>query len=78
MEIDLVIERPGRDILLIEIKSTTQVTNVMLKNLISISRDIPNSRLLCLSNDPFIRQVENVMIYPWKIGLKEIFLNQEF
>lgn len=40
VEVDLVIERSGQPTLLIEIKSTSQVTRNMLNNLINISKDV--------------------------------------
>ena len=50
VEVDLVIERPEQDTLVIEIKSTQQVTSNMLGNLIAIGKDINNSQIICLSN----------------------------
>ena len=73
VEVDLVIERPQQDTLVIEIKSTQQVTAGMLGNLISIGKDIPNSQIICLSNDPYTKVINGVIVYPWQIGLKEIF-----
>lgn len=73
VEIDLVIERPGKKTLFIEIKSTTQVTRDMLAHVINMGKSIRNTELLCLSNDPYVKEIDGVMIYPWQTGLKEIF-----
>jgi len=56
LEIDLIIERPGQTTLLIEIKSTREVTEPMLKTLRLLKNDFPNAETLCLSNDPFAKQ----------------------
>ena len=73
VEIDLVIERPGKTTLLIEIKSTDTVTESMLSHLSNIGKDVKNTELLCLSNDPYLKEINGVKIYPWQLGLKEIF-----
>lgn len=77
VEIDLVIERPGKTTLLIEIKSTQQVLRPMLTPLLRIAKDLPNSEAWCLSNDPHIKEVDGVMIYPWQLGLREIFIQDQ-
>lgn len=73
VEIDLVIERPAKPLLLIEIKSNTQVTPESLSNFIKLSRDIKNSEAICLSRDTYPKQIEHVRVMPWQEGLKEIF-----
>lgn len=73
VEIDLVIERPEKPLLLIEIKSSTQVRTVDLKNLQVIAKELGDCEAICLSNDPMCRKIDNVMIYPWQEGVKKIF-----
>ena len=73
VEVDLVVERPGKKTVLIEIKSTQQVTSSMLTPLINIAKDLPKSEALCLSNDPHLKEIDGVMIYPWRLGLQHIF-----
>lgn len=72
-EIDLVIERPGKKFLLIEIKSSQTVTEDALKNFIKLSNEIPNAEAICLSNDRYAKEIGHVKVLPWKIGLDEIF-----
>ena len=73
VEIDLVIERPGGKTLLIEIKSTQTVTESMLTHLTNIGNDLKNSELMCLSNDPYLKEIRGVKVVPWQTGLTEIF-----
>lgn len=73
-EVDLIIERPGLAILLIEIKSTAQVDERILKPFIKLSQEIDNSEAICLSNDPFARQIGPVKAMPWRQGLASIFM----
>lgn len=72
-EIDLIVERPGQSLLLIEIKSTLSVNESMLKNLINISKDLSKSKAICLSREPFPKKINNVEIFPWKEGIKKFF-----
>lgn len=77
VEIDLVVERPGKPLLLIEIKSSQQVKVEDLKSLQKIAQELGESEPVCFSNDPQVRKVDNVIIYPWKIGIEKFFLVEE-
>ena len=72
-EIDLILERPGKKTLCIEIKSSKKIVKKDLQNLIRLGSDIPQSSLYCLSRDPIKRKVKNVTCIEWRAGLKEIF-----
>jgi len=74
VEIDLVVERPKKPLLLIEIKSSQQVKAEDLQPLKKIALGLGECELVCFSNDPHQRKVENMMIYPWKEGIKKFFL----
>lgn len=77
VEIDLVVERPGRPLLLIEIKSSQQVKTEDLRSLKKISRELGEAcESVCFSNDPQVRKIEGVMIYAWQEGVKKFFLNE--
>jgi len=70
LEIDLLVERPGQALLLIEIKSATQVDESMLSNLKRIQKDLPEAQYCCLSNDPVPKIFESeIFAYPWQQGL---------
>ena len=72
-EIDLILERPGKSTLCIEIKSTENVKKEDLKSLIKLGADIPQSTLYCFSRDAKRRKIRNVLCLNWQEGLKKIF-----
>lgn len=72
-EIDLVVERPGLPLLLIEIKSTTHVQDHMLANLMKIGKEMPHAELLCFSQDPYEKKYHNIRLLPWQLGLERYF-----
>lgn len=74
-EIDLIIEKPKREILLIEIKSNDRSEEIDLHNLKKFQRDIPNSKAYCLSRDQYKIKRENVEFFPWDEGIEKIISN---
>lgn len=72
-EIDLVIERPGQELLLIEIKSSTQIQDSHLTNLRKIHKDFPTAELVCLSQDPYEKTQDEIKVLPWREGLIRYF-----
>lgn len=74
VEIDLVIERPGKPLLLIEIKSKTKVSEEDCFALETIGKDLdPKSERYLLSRDPIQRLFGKTRALLWIDGLKEIF-----
>ncbi|MCX7115297.1 MAG: AAA family ATPase [Gammaproteobacteria bacterium] len=76
-EIDLVVERPGKPILFIEIKSTTLVEGRHLSTLKTLSRDFGDCEAICLCREQYIKKIDNIMVYPWAIGIKKYFFDTE-
>lgn len=72
-EIDLVVERPGLSLLLIEIKSTTQIQEHQLVNLKKIGQEFSEAELVCLSQDPYEKEYNGIKLLPWFSGLKRYF-----
>ena len=72
-EVDLVVERPGKPLLCIEIKSSDDVNQDDLQSYIRLTHDIPNSEAICLSRDPYLKKFHHVVAYPWQQGIREIF-----
>lgn len=70
IEVDLIVERPGRIPLFIEIKSSKEVNASSLSNLINLSKDFGDCEAICLSRDPLSRRVDNVLLMNWQEGLK--------
>ncbi len=73
-EVDLVIERPGKPLLFIEIKSSQNIDLQDLKTLVTLSNDFKDCETLCLSNEPRRKQLGAITVYPWQEGIKKIFL----
>ena len=71
-EIDLIVERPGKKLLFIEIKSSLSVKDEQLSNLIKLSHD-HNAESVCFSRDKIARKVGNTIIFPWEEGIKKYF-----
>jgi uncharacterized protein len=73
LEVDLVVERPGKPILFVEIKSSTHVTRELISSFVQLTRDFGTSESICLSDDPLEKMIEHVRVIPWKTGLKRYF-----
>lgn len=71
VEIDLIIERPGRPRALIEFKSTDSVKNLdenKLRSYLKLTHEIPNSETFIISNDPMELKREHCSFIPyWKM-----------
>src|SRR3990167_1799646 len=72
-EIDLVVERPGKPILFIEIKSSDNVEERHLATLKTLSRDFGECEAVCLSRDPYPKKIGDIIVYPWNTGVKKYF-----
>jgi predicted AAA+ superfamily ATPase len=75
-EIDLVVERPGIPLLMLEIKSTKQIEERMLGNLRKIKKDFPEAEAVCLSQDKYAKDYDGIKALPWQEGIKQYFTNE--
>ncbi|HXH73917.1 MAG TPA: AAA family ATPase [Bacteriovoracaceae bacterium] len=73
VEIDLVIEKNKKDIILVEIKSTTNVHEENLSSLIGLGSDFKSSTRYLLCQEKLPRMVKDIRIMNWMDGIKEIF-----
>ncbi len=73
LEIDLVVERPGQPLLLIEIKSSRDVKEQDLLNLQSIAKDLGECEAICLSNETRKKKFGEIVVYPWAEGIQTYF-----
>jgi predicted AAA+ superfamily ATPase len=71
-EIDLVVDRPGQPLLLIEIKSTSTVQEAQLTTLKQISSELKADAVV-LSQDSITRKIEGIRLYPWYTGISKLF-----
>jgi len=72
-EIDLVIDRPGKPCVLIEIKSTDKVTPRDTAILNHFASDFSGAEILCLSLDPHPKKIEAVTCLPWDKAFEKLF-----
>jgi predicted AAA+ superfamily ATPase len=72
-EIDLIVERPGKPIALVEIKSSARVDIKTVSKLRRFEGDWPESELYVLCRESRARDKDGVFIRPWPKGLAEIF-----
>ena len=79
LEIDLVVERPGKPLLLIEIKSASQVDSHRLGKLKKLKEDLDPCEFWIISQEKFARQLTDqegahwVTLLPWREGLMRLF-----
>jgi len=73
-EIDLIIEKPSGEVILLEIKSTDNVRPKHYKTLELLGGDIANSKSIVVSRDKYRRKTDSgVLICPWKKIIEEVF-----
>ena len=72
-EIDLIIHRPGKQLLLIEIKSTNDVQQEQLKTIVDLKKEIANSIAICISNDKNKKLYGDIMVWPWREAILHYF-----
>src|SRR3990167_4562004 len=72
-EIDMVVERPGQPILFVEIKSCTDVLVHHLAGMNKLAHDFGDCELVCFSRDTYAKELNGVMVYPWRDGIKRYF-----
>lgn len=73
-EIDLVVDRPGKPLLLIEIKSTDHAKKEHLASLEKFKREFNSCEAVCFSRDPYAKRIGDVLILPWDQGIKRFFV----
>lgn len=77
-EVDLIIERPGKPVALIEIKSSETVderdTRIVERFLKDFPKKFGSPQGFCFSRDPRPKKIGSVHALPWEMGLKEIGL----
>ena len=73
VEIDLIVERPGKPLLCVEIKSTDTISERDIHSFITVTKDMQGCEAIVLSRDRFLKKFDHVTCYPWKQGLEECF-----
>lgn len=75
VEVDLIVERPGEALLLIEIKSSENVREQDLRSMGMIMKDLDNCEAICLSCDRWAKKFGEIKVYPWREGIVKYFSN---
>lgn len=73
VEVDLVVERPQKKPLFIEIKSTDEIERTDLTGFIRLCKDFVDCEPICLSRNRFTKKLGDVTAYFWQDGIKNIF-----
>lgn len=73
VEVDLIVERPGKKILFLEIKSTTSVRSEQMSSFSKLAEDFGECEAICLSQDIRRKNLKNIQVFPWRDGLKKFF-----
>ncbi len=75
VEIDLIVERPGKKLLCIEIKSAETIQRENISAFISITKEIKKSESICICNEEYAKKIDHVLVLPWKLALQKYFSN---
>lgn len=77
VEIDLVVERPGEPLLFIEFKSSTLVKDRELRTLQTMVGEVKNAEGICVSREPSMRKVGNIVVCPYQKIFEILRLDQK-
>ena len=72
-EIDLVVEKPNGEIILIEIKSSTIIFDSHLKHLRHFKSSFPTAKFICACQVPMPEKRDHILVLPWQEAISYIF-----
>lgn len=72
VEIDLVVETPRKELVLVEIKSSDRVDDSRLTSLVALKKSMKAKELWVFSRDPVRRGSDDWTIWPWQSGLQAL------
>lgn len=72
LEIDLVVERPGRSSVLVEIKSSSDVKPTQLRHISEIKKEFPEFDAICICRENQTRKIGDILIMPWMEAFREL------
>ncbi len=73
VEIDLIVQRPGKPLVLIEIKSSVNVRPEHLRQFNRLASDFINAERICLSRATTAQIIDGIRVMPWQEGLRWLF-----
>jgi predicted AAA+ superfamily ATPase len=72
IEVNFVIERPGKPLLFVEVKSAEVANESMTKCLRIVARDFADAEMQLWSRDPVAKRYGQVTCMPWDMGLARL------
>lgn len=60
----------------IEVKANDNVNNKHFKGLKAFAEEYTVKKQIIVSNDPYIRQANDIMIYPWRVFLEKLWVGE--
>jgi predicted AAA+ superfamily ATPase len=73
LEVDFIL---GDHEVAIEVKSTNMVTPRHFKGLKSFKEEYKVKKLIVISNDPYTRLIDDIIVLPWKIFLEQLWAGE--
>lgn len=73
VEIDLIVERPGKKILCIEIKSSDNIREDKLTSFINIVKEFEDGEAICISQENRAKKIGEISVLPWMDALLKYF-----
>jgi len=70
LEVDFIL---GDHEVALEVKSTTSANPRQMQGLKRFAEEYRVKKLILVSNDPFPRQVENILVLPWRTFLDQLW-----
>ncbi len=70
IEVDFIL---GENEVAIEVKASSQINSRHLKGLKSFAEEYKVKKQIVVSTDPFLRQIEDILIMPWRIFLDRLW-----
>ena len=74
LEIDLLVERPGKELWAIEIKSSDRVDSKIIQTKLELAKDLKVKRFIFASQETTPRTVKGVDHLPWREALRQLFM----
>jgi len=73
VEVDLIIDRPGQVLVLVEIKSATTIDERHLRHLARFQEDFPDAEFFCVARVAVAQKVGKILVLPWQEALDRLF-----
>lgn len=73
-EIDLIVDRPGKGLLCIEIKSAQSIDEKDISTFIHLSRDFKDAEAVCICDEDFPKKIQHVSVLPWRMAIEKYFV----